>query len=305
MATQPPIACPPTHHPQKNPAGAWTCVQKPQAPPSGRPPTSTCPSGTSQVWDPYRQTWTCSSSGPVPNPNPPSAPTPPVGVPCPPGQHRGGGHPGNPCKPTKAPAPAGGGGAIVRAPAVAGPAPGEDIESMIRGYLTEAMGGKYDPYSASSITSMRNQAVRTALGGAARQRDQAMEDLINRGMERGGERTRTFGDIERGASAQIGERFGQITIETTRANAEMKLRVLGQMQNWLDQKRDYLLRSESNAIQREIGLAQIKLGYAKISADKEMLQMQLAKMGGGGGGGDDDDDELRRVIDILFGGGGR
>jgi hypothetical protein len=171
---------------------------------------------------------------------------------------------------------------------------------MIRDYLTQAIGGQFDPYSAASITAMRNQAFREAMGGAARERQQLQEDLISRGMERAGERTRGFADIERGASAQLGQRFGQITIETTRANAENRLRVLGMMQQWLDAKRNYLLQKESNAITREIGLAQIKLGYAKIDAEKEMLQMQLARMGGGGGGGDLDEEDLRTILQIWY-----
>lgn len=208
---------------------------------------------------------------------------------CPEGEEHGGGHPGNPCKPIKA-APGGGGGGGVSVPAPfnpGAPQPGDDVEKTIWDYINGVLNGKNTAYSDQVVTNMKSNAFNAEAGRSSADKDALSEDLISRGIFRSGIAASGMSAINRGASARYTKAAGDIDTQKTLSDYQNRMQALTMAQTWLDSKRNYLLQKESNAIQREIGLAQIKLGYAKIASEKELLQLQLDRMGRGGGGGFD------------------
>lgn len=203
---------------------------------------------------------------------------------CPEGYEHGGGHPGNPCKPIKA-APATGGGGGVATPAPFNPnapQPGDDVEKTIWDYINGVLTGQNTAYSPQVVQNMKTNAFQTANSRSAADKNALSEDLISRGIFRSGIASSGMSAIDRSASAQFSKASGDIDQQKALADFANRMQALTQAQAWLDSKRNYLLQKESNAIQREIGLAQIKLGYAKIASEKELLQLQLAHMGNGG-----------------------
>jgi hypothetical protein len=258
-------------------------------------PELPCPTG----WKYNSATGDCVPPETVPNPDPAS-----TGAqgPCPPSQQW------NPkkgaCVPKGGVVATGGAGAPrpgVVGPAVAAPGPGDDVESMILGYIKDLLGGKFSAYSPEAVQGLRNKAQMTAQGRAEAERQQAFEDATNRGVPRGGQLGRAFFDIGRGTSGDISQRFQEIDIQKAESDVNLKLKGLDAAQRWLDSKRDYLTKKETNAITKSIGEAQIKLGYAKIASEEKMLQAQIDARPGGGGGGDTTADDLGGLFKILFG----
>jgi hypothetical protein len=288
----PPITCPPGSHY----AGLQGCV--PDQPPGIVPadPRPNCSGG--KLWSPGAGKCLCPGDshdvggecigGPAP-PTGPAAPGPGSNFgPCPEGMEHGGGHPGNPCKPIQASSSGGGGGGVASPAAFNpnAPQPGDDVEKQIWDYINGVLTGKNTAYNDQVVGNMKADAFRTATGRAAADKNSLSEDLISRGIFRSGIASSGMSAIDRGASTQYSKAVGDINQQKALSDYQNKIQALTMAQAWLDSKRNYLLQKESNAIQREIGLAQIKLGYAKIASEKELLQLQLAHMGGGGGGGD-------------------
>jgi hypothetical protein len=227
-------------------------------------------------------------------PSPELPPTPAPGPasnfgPCPDGYEHGGGHPGNPCKPVQNAGGGGGGGGTAAPPFNPyAPQPGDDVEKQIWDYINGVLTGKNTAYSHAVVKQQKNAAFQAATGRAAADKQSLADDLISRGMFRAGPAAAGMSSIDRGASAQYSKDVLDIHSKKALSDFANRMQALTAAQQWLDSKRNYLIQRESNAIQREIGLAQIKLGYAKIASEKELLQLQLAKMGGGGGGGQTD-----------------
>jgi hypothetical protein len=163
------------------------------------------------------------------------------------------------------------------------PSPGDDVEAEIWKYINGVLGGQNTAFNHKVVQGMKNSAFQTATGRAAADKQSLSDDLISRGIFRSGIAAKGMSDIDRGASAQYSKDVRDIKTQKALSDFSGRMQALNAAQAWLDSKRNYLVQRESNAIQREIGLAQIKLGYAKIASEKELLQLQLSKMGGGGG----------------------
>lgn len=221
----------------------------------------------------------------------------PVG-PCPPGQALShGGNPNNPlrCRPVSG-GGGGRGGPIAPHPVVPGGPHGaqtgvdgasqDSMSSTIWNTIQDALNGKFSPYDPSTIAAMKGQVFSAAMGRKAAGEQSVNDDLVSRGLARSGIGTSAHIDLENAANQAYTGGVTQIMIDKAQKEAAIKLQALDAAQKHLDSLRAYIVSRESNANQREIGLAQIQLGYAKIKSEKELLQMQLAKMGGGGGGQD-------------------
>jgi hypothetical protein len=178
----------------------------------------------------------------------------------------------------------GGGGGATGPPA---PDKGDDVESMILKYINDMLSGNMSPYTDQVVQNLKNQAFETHQGATRRRKDALSEELISRGMFRSGEAPQKFTDIGREEEAGYSKDVRDIYTQKTMADYQAKADALDRAQKWLDSRRTYLMQHESNEVQKKIGLAQVSLGYARIQAEKEMLQMQLSRGGGGGGGADD------------------
>lgn len=287
-----PPPCPPGNVPNCT-GNTWGCMPQPGGPPPGPQPgpgghPPDCPPGSQRQWDPVGRTWTCRPDQ-VTTPTTPPAPSDMGGGGgCPPGQEMShGGHPGNPlrCRPA-----AGGGGPTTNSggggkAAAATALPGSDVEKQIWEHINDLLSGKTDPFSDERVRQMKGQAFQAGKGQEKNRLRALDEDLIGTGLYRSGVRARGRDDIRRDTSATYTGQVTGILMQQEVARYQARLDGLDRARNWLNDQRNYLLAKEDNEIKRQVGMAQIQLGYARIAAEERMLQAQLSKMGGGGGGG--------------------
>jgi hypothetical protein len=161
--------------------------------------------------------------------------------------------------------------------------PGGDVEADILAYIQSALKGSPSGYTDEVLAALTGKAKREEEGRRAADTEGFNEDLAGRNLFRSGIAARGALGIRNEASARYSGRVQGIYVEKQRQDAQMKLQYIGLLEKWLADRRDYLLRKEGNDIQRQIGLAQITLGYAKLAQEKELLLLQLHSGGGGGG----------------------
>lgn len=210
------------------------------------------------------------------------------------------------CRPGPGPtAQSGGaGGWMAQAPQSIGTAPGadefSDYDTKIKGWIDALMGGQFNPYNDPNYMGGLESSLFQAGQGRLRQStDEIYRDSIRRGVGRGGIAAEGIAGANRTAQAEYSKGVRDLNIEKANKDLELKMKGLDAAQRWLDSRRQYLLQKESNSLQREIGLANIRLGYARLDSEKELLQMQLDARGGGGGGGQDYGDLLQIINSIV------
>jgi len=108
-------------------------------------------------------------------------------------------------------------------------------------------------------------------------------------MTRSGLVTDAMAGVQRSATSEYTGGVRKILIEKAKSDTMLKVQGIQMAQAWLGQRRQYILGLEGTQAQKELGMAQIRLGYARIQAEIRMTQMQINAMGSGGGGGPDDD----------------
>lgn len=261
-------------------SGTWRCIPwvgGPGNPGSAPRPETQCPDGTSRVYDPATGQYRCDNdpTGDEGRPNPvtPAAPTPGD---CPPGMHW------NPnareCRPGAASgagsgAGVGGGGGGGGTPPVH---TGGDVSDLILAELKKALesGG---PFTEDVMNASKAKLFQATEGRRRAGESNLNDDLIRRNIYRSGIAARGQLDLTNTASGEYTGGVSDLMVKGTLANYQAKMDTLTKMQTWLDSLRQFYLGNKQIE-------AQIKLGMAKIAAEKEMLQMQLDARGGGGGG---------------------
>lgn len=178
----------------------------------------------------------------------------------------------------------------------AAPGQGDDFSNLIKGYIEKLLSGQDSRFNPKAVAALQNQAVRTAKGQARAQRDKILQNAARTGMFRSPDINPNLMDVERGASTDISTKFQNIQLQKATADIEDRFNSINSGMQWLQSLRNYALGSERNAADKAIAEAQIKLGYANIANQKQMLEMQLSKMGGGGGGGNSTQDAIINQI---------
>lgn len=153
--------------------------------------------------------------------------------------------------------------------------PDSGFETQLQGYISDLMSGKLSPYSDASVAGMKASALSATEGRFQNNKDSIYTDARLRGVFRAGQTGDLVSQARRGADKEYTDQVNQIQQNKAKADYDAKLAGLDRARQWLDSKRDYLLRKESNEIARENGKAQIALGYAQIASQKQLLQMQL------------------------------
>ena len=269
-----PPATPAVPAPPEPQAGGFT------GPGGGGPDMKTCPGGqTIPVNVP------CPPTAPEPTPEPEPGETPP-----PTGQWIDQGKPPGP------PAAGGGYGGGPGIPSFDF-GPGYEHESDIWQFIEDMMNGNMSAYSPAALERMYGKLLQTSQGRARAAREEIRSDAVSRGMFRSGMVSDAMAGVQRGVSADVTKGMRSIMMRKAEADVKLKLQGLQQAQVWLQQRRNYVLAQAQDSLAREMGMAQIELGYAQINSQIQMLQMQLAGMGGG----DDNDidaDLLGQLLDF-------
>lgn len=212
--------------------------------------------------------------------NPPAAPPPTTPPATPPAEDKP--EDGRPKrnKPVEA-APAPGGGGVARSTAIE--FPDAEFDGRIKSFIDDLMSGKISQYSPDTLDYIRTDLIRNRERAKETARETIYSDAARRGMFRSGHTSARVDSAIREADATYSKDWTQVLIDKARSDVQMKLAGLERAQDWLNSRRQFILGKESNETQRKLGEAQIALGYARIAAEKEMMEMQLSRMGGGGG----------------------
>lgn len=175
----------------------------------------------------------------------------------------------------------GGGGGGTRSTAIE--FPDAEFDGRIKSFIDDLMSGKISQYSPDTLDYIRTDLVRNRERAKETARETIYSDAARRGMFRSGQTSARVDSAIREADATYSKDWTQVLIDKARSDVQMKLAGLERAQDWLNSRRQFILGKESNETQRKLGEAQIALGYARIAAEKEMMEMQLSRMGGGGG----------------------
>lgn len=141
------------------------------------------------------------------------------------------------------------------------------------------------PYDKATLDRAKAQLFATTQGRVKAEQDALGRDLIRRGVSRSGEAIERSAGIERDASSQFGAGYQAVLVKAVEANYEARMSALQQEANLMIARQQALLTGSRNAIDQQIAQANIALGYARINAEKDNLQLQLssaydlAKMG--------------------------
>jgi len=206
-------------------------------------------------------------------------------------------------------APAGGGGgggggakATGTATPVA-PPPGDDFSNFLKTNIQGIIDGSSSRYNPAAMDALRAKIVKSERGQERTRREAIYQDAARRGMFRSPNINPRLDESARSASTNISTGFQGLEVEKARADMEDRLNAVNSGLQWLQSLRNYVLGSDRNAIDKQIAEAQIKLGYAQLSNQKDLLNMQLNARGGGGGGGTDYNSMfMQEILKSIIGG---
>lgn len=142
--------------------------------------------------------------------------------------------------------------------------------------LTPVMNGSQTTYSPEVIAAMDSKAKLDATGQAAAGRDAILNDSIRRGLGRSGIPTRGIEGVQRQAVESFTAATNANQVEKAKADFADKMAALDAAEKWLAQQQQYAATLDQTAAGREKAAADIALGYARIAADRQMLQSQLS-----------------------------
>lgn len=134
-------------------------------------------------------------------------------------------------------------------------------------------GTRYNPQVMAQLDSQ----AKLSSAGTTRGQIQGLEDsAVTRGVGRSSAVTSGEAMIRRSAAADESKAYNQNRIAKVNADFEDRMGALDRAQKWLDSSRDYVVRLDMTAADREKAIANIALGYARIAAERDMLNKQLA-----------------------------
>ncbi len=190
---------------------------------------------------------------------------------CPDGSHVVG-TPGR-CVPNEDSGGAGGGGVGGGAPAGGGAGLGAGFDDMNQWWMNQIKSGgtRYTPEAMAALEA--DQFARTRRQEKL-ELDAANRDMAERGVRGSAVLNTVKRDIASKASGQIGANRAQIMRAKIDADYQDKQAQIKNAESWVNSMRDFLLRSDANAIQREQIAAQIRLASQNIAAQKDMLEQQ-------------------------------
>jgi hypothetical protein len=144
------------------------------------------------------------------------------------------------------------------------------LEQIIRGSLNSP-----SRYTPEALQAMYGEIARQASGSIQRGTAAARANAAQRGMSRAGSTDAAIAAVRAGAEAQRGQAV--VGVQTAKINADFqdKMSAIDRGQKYLDGLRDSEYRYALMGEQRRQFDANLALGYASLSQQRSMLQMQL------------------------------
>jgi len=168
----------------------------------------------------------------------------------------------------------------------------EDIWGQIEGMMSGA-NSAYDDATLNRIYGELHQAGQ----GRARAGGHDIQlDALRRGMSRSGLVTDAMAGLQRSTASDYTGGVRKVLMDKAKSDVTLKVQGIQMAQSWLHDRRAYILGLEGTEAQKELGLAQIRLGYARIRAQIQITQMQIGAMSGGG-----PDEDWQMIQQLLSG----
>jgi len=143
-----------------------------------------------------------------------------------------------------------------------------DLESWWKSKI-DTQGTRYSP---EAMAAMESDQFSRARAQEKLQLDQARGDMAQRGVSRSRSQNAAVRQIGVGTGQQIMANNADLAKRKVEADYQDKQAAIKNAQDYVNSMRDWLLRNEGNAIQREQIAAQIRLATQNIQAQKDMLE---------------------------------
>ena len=135
--------------------------------------------------------------------------------------------------------------------------------------LTQQSGSRYTPEAMAALEADQFARAR------AQEKNQlaaAQQDMATRGVTRSRNQNAAVRQIGVGTGQQIMANRAQVMRAKIDADFQDKQAAIKNAQDWVNSMRDYMLRGDMNAIQREQIAAQIRLAEMNIRAQSALVQ---------------------------------
>lgn len=177
----------------------------------------------------------------------------------------------------------GGGGGASQPKLVPDPAGGQ-AQVVWEALMQRLAGGSR--YTPEVMASLLGETKQTAEAQANRQTEESNADLARRGLSRSTIAAEGQRQIRANVYAQVLARRNEILRAKIDADYQDKSETLNEMMNWVNSLRDFTARQFSTQSSRDVGMANVNLGYAQIQQQMNMLreryaqQLSLLQLGG-------------------------
>lgn len=132
-------------------------------------------------------------------------------------------------------------------------------------------------YTPEVMDSLMGQIKGTAEAQASNQRDEAMADAAARGMIGAGATGATMRGIRANVGNQVLAGKNQLIRAKIDADYQDKTEAIKSGIEWLNSLRDYVSRMAATQAQKEAAMANITLGYARLSQEMDMMREEFAQ----------------------------
>jgi hypothetical protein len=135
--------------------------------------------------------------------------------------------------------------------------------------------GEQTRYNPETMGYLEGQARVDRAGNIDAGTESIYSDAITRGMGRSGPTSAGVSNVVRDANRTYASTVTQMRVKKVEQDFEDRMGALDRMQKALDSRQAYILGLDQTAAQREQSITQIALGYARIAAERQMLEMRL------------------------------
>lgn len=190
---------------------------------------------------------------------------------CPPGKVPSGPHETDPCV-GNGEAAGGGGAGGAGGGGVGGGGFSSGAMDDMQKFWMDQIKGQGTRYTPEAMAALEADQFSRARAQEKNQLDQSRQDMAQRGTARSASQNAAVRQIGVGTGQQIMQNRAQVQKAKIDADYQDKQAAINNAQNYVNSMRDWLLRNDSNAIQREQIQAQIRLATQNIAAQKDMLE---------------------------------
>lgn len=154
-----------------------------------------------------------------------------------------------------------------------GIAPGSQIDKTIQEGFTGILSGKKKRFSDEVKQRHKTKLFSSIMSRKDAESRGLDQDLIGRGVARGGVMARGRTELRSQALQTYGEGVNELELQSAMAEFDDRMKALGLAQQWLNSRRQYEIGKEQIAAQREATAAQMSLGYARIKSSERIARM--------------------------------